>query len=230
MGHCGNTSAVATAVPCDSGTSKPNPWLEIPLGDYEAHMALPVVDQARLLSEVLGTMLRAHRPRSFAIVGCAGGNGLDQVDAGVTTRIVAIDINPGYAAETRRRYAHKLPGLEVHIADIENAKLQVAPVEFVYAALLLEYVDLHRALAGMRTICAPLGLLAIVTQLPSLSVAPVTPSPYSSLQRLAPSMRLVTSESLEVASQVMGFSLKASHRVSSTAGKSFSVHIFQLAT
>jgi hypothetical protein len=207
----------------------PNPWLEIPLGEYEAHMAHPAIDQARLLAEELRGILRTYRPHSVAIVGAAGGNGLDQIDASVTTRTVAVDINPAYAAELERRYAYRLPGLEVHVADVEYSKLHVPPVEFVYAALLLEYVDLHRGLAGLRALCAPLGLLAIVTQLPSRFVAPVTPSPYSSLQRLVPSMQLVSSESLEAAARRLGFSLQASHQVSSAAGKSFVVHVFQLA-
>jgi hypothetical protein len=207
----------------------PNPWLEIPLADYEAHMAHPAVDQARLLAEELRGMLRTYRPHSVAIIGAAGGNGLDQIDASVTTRTVAVDINPEYAAELKRRYAHKILGLEVQVTDIESSRLQVLPVEFVYAALLLEYVDLHRGLAGLRSLCVPLGLLATVTQLPSPSVAPVTPSPYSSLQRLSPSMQLVSSESLEAAARVVGFSLQASHQVSSAAGKSFFVHVYQLA-
>jgi len=116
----------------------PNPRLEIPLGAYEAHMAHPAVDQARLLAEELRGIPRTVRPHSVAIVGAAGGNGLDEINASVTTRTVAVDINPAYAAELERRYAHKVPGLEVHVADIEYSKLHVPPVEFVYATLLLE--------------------------------------------------------------------------------------------
>jgi hypothetical protein len=36
-----------------------NPWLEIPLEDYEGHMALPSIGQAQFLANVLGTLVQA---------------------------------------------------------------------------------------------------------------------------------------------------------------------------
>ena len=39
-----------------------NPWLDIPLSDYEGHMALPQVDQARVLADQLAAVLALHRP------------------------------------------------------------------------------------------------------------------------------------------------------------------------
>ena len=70
-----------------------NPWLDIPLADYEAHMALPHVDQASLLSDVFADALSKYSPRAAAILGCAGGNGLDRVDVKQTERVVCVDIN-----------------------------------------------------------------------------------------------------------------------------------------
>ena len=40
----------------------PNPWLDIPLADYEAHMALPATGQARLIADELEILVRAHSP------------------------------------------------------------------------------------------------------------------------------------------------------------------------
>jgi hypothetical protein len=37
-----------------------NPWLDIPLGDYEAHMALPAVGQSQLRLLEPGMHLRSH--------------------------------------------------------------------------------------------------------------------------------------------------------------------------
>jgi len=37
-----------------------------------------------------------HAPSSVAMLGCAGGNGLERVDPGVTTRVVAVDIHLSY--------------------------------------------------------------------------------------------------------------------------------------
>jgi hypothetical protein len=43
-----------------------NPWLDIPLSDYEGHMALPGVAQAQLLAEILAGQLRSLQPASLA--------------------------------------------------------------------------------------------------------------------------------------------------------------------
>ena len=56
-----------------------HPWLEIPIADYEAHMALPSVGQAQLLSDALRRTVAEFRPRSLAVLGVAGGNGLESV-------------------------------------------------------------------------------------------------------------------------------------------------------
>ena len=49
-----------------------NPWLDIPLADYEAHMALPTVGQQQLIADQLGTLIGTYSPSSVAIIGCAG--------------------------------------------------------------------------------------------------------------------------------------------------------------
>jgi DNA-binding transcriptional ArsR family regulator len=50
-----------------------NPWLDIPLADYEAHMALPTIGQDRLIADHLSALIRTYEPSSVAILGCAGG-------------------------------------------------------------------------------------------------------------------------------------------------------------
>src|SRR3989304_9695251 len=98
-----------------------NPWLEIPLADYEAHMNLPEVAQAKFLGDVFGDMLKRHSPRSVAILGCAGGNGFEHLFTAETTRVVGVDINPEYIEEARRRFKDPLPGLELFAGNIETA-------------------------------------------------------------------------------------------------------------
>ncbi len=97
-----------------------NPWLEIPLADYEGHMALPEVAQATLLADVFEKALRKHAPASVSILGCAGGNGFDRIDPQVTTRVVGIDINPAYIAIARDRFQRRLLGLELIVADLQQ--------------------------------------------------------------------------------------------------------------
>jgi hypothetical protein len=50
-----------------------NPWLDIPLSDYEGHMALPGVAPSQLLAEILAGQLQSLQPTSLALLGCAEG-------------------------------------------------------------------------------------------------------------------------------------------------------------
>ncbi len=204
-----------------------SPWLEIPLEDYERHMSLPSVDQARLLANEFGRVLWARKPKSAAIIGCAGGNGLEQVDTQVTERVVVVDINRDYVAAVRRRFGKSLSSLETHVADVQDAGLSFRPVDLVYAALLLEYVDIPRALQQMKAICTWGGVLVTVTQLPSSTHVEVTPSPIASVQSLAGVFKLVAPENLRCTAARMGWNPILEEEVVSSAGKRFAVHTFR---
>jgi hypothetical protein len=109
-----------------------NPWLDISLADYEAHMALPTVGQLRLIADAL---VKTYSPFSVAILGCAGGNGFDRLIGTRTSRVVGVDINPEYIESARRRYAEHIAGLELLIADIQSSAALFEPVDLIYAAL-----------------------------------------------------------------------------------------------
>jgi len=94
-----------------------SPWLDIPLADYESHMSAPEVAQLRALSDLFAEGLGIRRPVSVAVMGIAGGNGLDRIDQAITTRVVGVDVNPHYLETVRSRY-DRLPGLELHCVDI----------------------------------------------------------------------------------------------------------------
>jgi hypothetical protein len=81
-----------------------NPWLALPLEDYEGHMSSNAVNQLVPLADLFGEALARLRPRSVAILGVAGGNGLQHVDGTITARVVGIDVNPDYLAATRERF------------------------------------------------------------------------------------------------------------------------------
>ena len=68
-----------------------NPWLSIPLSDYEGHMSLPEVAQAGMLSREFEVLLRQYVPESVAILGCSGGSGFDRISPNVTSRVVGVD-------------------------------------------------------------------------------------------------------------------------------------------
>lgn len=203
-----------------------NPWLEIPLADYEAHMALPQVAQAALLCDVLADLLRAHRPASVALLGCAGGNGCELIDPAVTRRVVAVDLNPAYVNTSRARFADRFACFETICGDVEQ-DLRCEPVALAYAALLFEYVEVAPALRTVAAMLAPDGVLAVVLQEPSPDVAAVTPSPYVSLGALAARLRHVDPDALADAAEDVGLAETSCRRELSAGGKNFVVKTFQ---
>jgi hypothetical protein len=67
-----------------------SPWLDIPLADYEGHMALPQIAQARMLADELESAVRLHAPSSVAIIGCSGGNGFERLIGKTVERVAPI--------------------------------------------------------------------------------------------------------------------------------------------
>ena len=189
-----------------------NPWLEIPLSDYEAHMALPTVAQAALLRDVLASALREYDPRSVLLAGCAGGNGLECLAGSNVERVIGIDINPAYIEAARARYAATVPGLQLFAGDIQKDEFPFDPVDLIFAGLIFEYVDIGVVLERLRQMLRPGGTLVSVVQLPAPALPEVTPSPYVSLAALAPVMHLVDPEALRNSAEAVGF-LETGRRV-----------------
>ena len=106
-----------------------NPWLKIPLSDYEGHMSLPSVAQDRLLSDVFTSALDRYEPRSVAVLGCAGGNGFERISPETTRHVIGIDINPEYINQARTRFAGRLSGLELFVGDVQTETFDFEPVE-----------------------------------------------------------------------------------------------------
>lgn len=204
-----------------------NPWIAIPLEDYEAHMALPAVAQSGLIADELARVVEARMPKSVAVLGCAGGNGLDRLIGSSARRVVAVDVNPDFVAATRARFQGRIRELEAHVADVEMAARVFEPVDLIYAALLLEYVNLDRAMNFIRRHCRPDGALVVLLQMPSAEIAHVTPSPYVSLRALEPGLRLVPPAELRRRAEQAGFHPIVSRMVTSSGGKSFSLEEFR---
>jgi len=204
-----------------------NPWLDLPLADYEGHMALPQVAQAQLLGDVFEQMLREFTPPSVAILGCSGGNGVERIAPGVTTRVVGVDVNSGYLGALRARFAGRFQQLDLIAGDIQHDGVAFKPVAMVFAALLFEYVDVGVALPRIRSWLEEGGTLGTVVQLPSVTLSAVTPSPYASIQVLAPHMRLVPPARLRELAELSGFGETASSQRESSAGKLFQVQQFR---
>jgi hypothetical protein len=208
-------------------TNVHNPWLDIPLADYEGHMVLPHVAQASLLADLFGALLRELQPESVAVLGCAGGNGLDRIDPAATSRVVGVDINPHYVEAMRDRHQGRFARLEAICADVERRRCLYEPVALAWAALLFEYVDPFATINRIAPLVGPEGVLATVVQEPSDTVSFVTPSPYASLAALSSAHRHVAPARLAALAAGQGLYEMRRQRVSSAGGKGFVLQVFR---
>jgi trans-aconitate methyltransferase len=190
-------------------------------------MALPEIAQARMLADELESAVRQHAPSSVAIIGCSGGNGFERLIGTTVERIVGIDINPTYVAAAQARFGTQLPKLALYVADIQDAMPNITPVAMIFAGLIFEYVGLRAAMHNLLRLCGPDGTLVAVLQAPSADAAPVSPSPYRSLQRLAPAMRLRNAHEVRDAAIEAGFASAATRSLTLPSGKSFIVSSFR---
>ena len=204
-----------------------NPWLMIPLEDYEGHMALPYVGQAKMLVNEFEELLKTYAPTSAAVIGCAGGNGFEEAAKAGVARLVGLDINPSYIADAKARYAGRMTGLELYCADIAGDAPELRPVDLIYGALVFEYVDIAKALKNLRGICLPGGILAALLQLPKEGVANVSPSPFVTLKDLGSIMRLVPPNDFRKIAEGLGFGFLSQKLITLESGKQFPLQIFK---
>lgn len=202
-----------------------NPWLNIPISDYESHMALPTVDQSSMTADEFSRVLSQFTPESVAVIGCAGGNGFDAIPAS-TRRVVGVDINPGYVARARERYEERLLNLEFHVADVQADPLAFDPVDLIFASLVFEYVSLAETLENLSRVCRPGGRLVALLQQPSETMTSLTPSPYRSIQSLSKLMRLIPPSEFTGHAESAGFALESGRIVTIRSGKSFAVQVY----
>jgi hypothetical protein len=198
-------------------------WLEVPLEDYEGHMLAPEVAQLPVLADLFAEALALCRPASVAILGMAGGNGLDRIDPAMTKRVVGFDCNPVFLDAVRRRHAG-LADLELHCIDLASEMVEAAPVDLVHAALVFEHAGVDLCLENAVRMVDAGGALSVVLQLPSEQA--VSPSAYASIQRLRTHFVYVEPGELTAALEERGFLLDRESRRDLPEGKAFWAGIF----
>ena len=202
-----------------------NPWLSIPLSDYEKHMGSEQVQQLGPLAELFGEALRRCRPESVAILGIGGGNGLEKIDSSVTRRIVGLDVNAEYLEAVRARYG-SVRGLELHCVDLSQQRVAIEPVQLVYAALIFEHAGTEMCLENAARLTARGGHLAVVLQLPAKSAQPVAGSGIQSMGALKSHFSLIAPEHLRESLEARGFRLVHESERDVPGGKAFWLAVF----
>ncbi|HEX8373336.1 MAG TPA: class I SAM-dependent methyltransferase [Chthoniobacterales bacterium] len=130
-----------------------NHWKHIPLADYKGHMALFTVGQARMLAAELAAAVSRFSPRSMALLGCAGGNGLDALVDEMLTRLVCVDINSSYIDALEERFRGRFQNLECHVTEIEQLTIE-GEVDLVFGGVIFEYTRLGEALRSVSKLLA----------------------------------------------------------------------------
>lgn len=201
-------------------------WLQVPLADYEGHMSAAGVEQLAPLAELFGAALQHAKPESVAILGIAGGNGLEQIDPAITTRTVGIDINAEYLDVVAQRHP-SLQALELHHHDLAEKPIEIPPVDLVHAALVFEHAGAGQCLDNAVALVAPGGRLSVVLQLPSETQAGVAPTGFASLQTLKETFQLIDPAWLTATLAPRGFQLETESRHPLPSGKAFWQGIFK---
>jgi len=207
-----------------------NPWLSIPASDYEGHMGSPSVRQLEFLSAIFGEILAEFRPASVLLLGCATGNGIERIEAGRVRRLIGLDINQDYLGICRERHGGRIPGMELVCADVASFELEPASMDFIYAALFLEYVDPAVVVEKASRWLKPRGIFAVVLQLPGGTPGKVSETGFTSLKALEPVINLVHPEYLGRLVRSGGFSRVRSKRMKLESGKKFFAGVYRLET
>jgi hypothetical protein len=124
-----------------------NPWLEIPLEDYERHMSHHMVGQSHLLNSLTKKYLETIKPETVVFLGIAGGNGLEHIDEQYTKTVIGIDINQDYLDAAFKRYTDRIASLQLLNLDIVKHPECICQADLIWAALILEYTGTEKALA-----------------------------------------------------------------------------------
>lgn len=183
------------------------------------------VQQLSALSELFKHALDLCLPESVAVLGVAGGNGLEQIDSTVTKRILGIDINQNYLDQVQRRFA-ELSGLELYCHDLVERSFNLNPVALVHAALIFEHVELDSALDNALSLVAPEGALSVVLQLPSEDEQAVSSTGYVSMQKLKQDFSLIEISEFQRLLGQKGFRLVRQTKRLLPAGKALWLGIF----
>jgi len=203
-----------------------NPWLSIPLADYEGHMRSDKVQQLDALSELFAAALERCQPASVAVLGVGGGNGLDRIDSRITRRVVGLDLNRRYLDEARSRY----PGtcnLSLHCVDLAEERVELEPVQLVHAALVFEHAGTDRCLENAVSLVDDGGALCAVLQLPSQTAQEIGSTNFSSMLTLKNNFALVDVISFQRKLAGMGFRIVHEVLRAVSAGKALWMGIFE---
>lgn len=181
-----------------------NPWLQIPLEDYERHMSHHQVGQSSLLNSLTKEYLDSIKPASVVFLGISGGNGLEHIDNNITQSVYGIDINQDYLDAASKRYKHKIPSLHLMNIDITRHSKSICQADLIWAALVLEYTGIDKALSFCKNNLSIKGHLVISIQ-SNNNKQSVSPTGIESVKKAGEIFSVIDPEELASKAAITGF-------------------------
>jgi ribosomal-protein-alanine N-acetyltransferase len=183
---------------------KENPWIRIDLAAYEEHMGAEGVLQTQALNGITAEQLAGAHGR-VALLGAAGGNGLEHVDPAFIEKIYAVDINGKFLEACRERYARLGGALETVCLDLSEEGAALPACNMMICNLIVEYLGARRFAGLMGASCAGGCTVSCVIQ-KSRGSAFVSESPAAKkLESLEPLHRDIGEEELTDEMKKAGF-------------------------
>jgi SAM-dependent methyltransferase len=201
-----------------------NPWLNIPLADYEGHME--AVGQTAALRRLFADVYTATRPARVAVLGCTTGADFDEVDPAITRLALGVDINARYLAAAELHASRRGVHAKFICGDVLSVDVPQAPFDLIHAALLVEYVDASALFRRVRHWLSADGVFSIVSQEPLADVDAVSATEYASLQVLAGRMTLHPAAEIERIGAQAGFAMRSRRSLTLASGKVLMHSIF----
>lgn len=197
-----------------------NAWNKIPLKDYEQHMQHTGVEQSQLLNSLTKKYLQKCDPEQLLFLGISGGNGLEHIDTKKVKSVCCIDINKSYIEATRKRFAHRIKQLKLINADINASDESFLKADFVWGALIFEYVDIEHCFEFLQKNTTE-GAALIITIQSNNGVESVSKTGIKSLNLVEDIFKVVDKEDLKRKALTSGFKLVYCEENILPNGKSF---------
>lgn len=206
--------------------NKANAWNLVPLDDYELHMQHNEVAQSQLLNKLTSKYLQKHRPEHLLFLGISGGNGLEHIDLNKVKTVYGIDINQSYLDMTQKRFGEKIKQLALVNADISTSNESFLKADFVWAALIFEYIDIQRGFEFIANNIAQSVKLIITIQSNNGNQS-VSQTGVKSIQSVKEIFKVVNKDSLIRYASNTGFELLKLEENILPHGKSFLTYEFE---
>jgi len=122
-----------------------NPWTNIELTDYEAHMSAPGVFQLQTLNVIMAEQSE-YGKKTITVLGTAGGNGFEHL--GNADTIYAVDVNEKYLRQSAERFPSLKDRLKLICCDLNEAVLP--PCGLLICNLIIEYLGVVSFVSLLR--------------------------------------------------------------------------------